>query len=181
VRPPRLLPRLGGAPWPQAWISSSAGTQPASSSAEMTGPPRFLGRSSWTCAVLFDPARAPVAWPMRRPECCRPVSLPGRPQKKQFFRGSFARPQPSLSTLRRRPYGLPTQDSLAAGGLPLPRRFRTCRISFERVPLCHVLSTSLPPSPGFAWRTMNILSPNCGHAFMLPSSSLSTVSLARVL
>jgi hypothetical protein len=47
----------------------------------------------------------------------------------------------------------PTQDSLPAGGQPLPGRILTCRVPFERFPLCQLLPTSLPPFPGLAWRT----------------------------
>jgi hypothetical protein len=47
----------------------------------------------------------------------------------------------------------PTQDSLPAGGQPLPGRTLTCRVPSERFPLCRLLPTSLPPFPGLAWRT----------------------------
>jgi hypothetical protein len=70
------------------------------------------------------------------------------------FRGSFTRPPTSLSTLRRRPCGIPTQDSLPAGGQPLPGRIWTCRVPSVRFQLCRRLSTSLPPSPGLPWRTV---------------------------
>jgi hypothetical protein len=69
------------------------------------------------------------------------------------FRGSITRLPASLSTLRRRPCGIPTQDSLPAGGQPLPGRIWTCRVPSERFQLCRRLSTSLPPSPGLPWRT----------------------------
>ena len=70
-----------------------------------------------------------------------------------------------LSRLHRTAFGLavyasqaplrdkPTQDSLPAGGQPLPGRIHTCRVPYERFPLCWLLPTSLPPFPGFAWRT----------------------------
>ncbi len=47
----------------------------------------------------------------------------------------------------------PTQDSLPAGGQPLPGRAFTCRVPSEKFPLCRRLSTSLPPLPGLPWRT----------------------------
>ena len=75
--------------------------------------------------------------------------------RKAAFRGSFARPSASLSTLRRRPYGIGPRKtrfrlvaSLCRVGL------HTCRVPSERFPLCRLTPTSLPPFPGFAWRTM---------------------------
>jgi hypothetical protein len=85
VRPPRSLPRLGDAPWPRTWISWSAGTQPASSWAEMTGPPRFLGRSSWTYAVLFDPGRARCVRPIRRESAVAPKGNKDDPGETSSF------------------------------------------------------------------------------------------------
>jgi len=69
------------------------------------------------------------------------------------FRGSITRPVRSLSTLRSFPSRLPgrtdTQDSLPAGGQPLPHGLAPAWVPGE----VSASSTSLPPHPGFAWRT----------------------------
>lgn len=69
-------------------------------------------------------------------EVLSPLDITGTTPTTRSFRGSIARPSASLSTLRRRPRGSSTQDSLPAGGQPLPGRVYTCRVPSERFPLC---------------------------------------------
>ena len=124
--PPHFALAAGGRPPRQARIFGQPGPSPAVTSAEMMGSPRFLEEPLWTYAVLSDPGRAPCA----RPSGAGVLSprLPRRTTpSQQAFRGSITRPSPSLSTLRRRPYATSTQDSLPAGGQPLPGRIWTCR------------------------------------------------------
>ncbi len=65
-------------------------------------------------------------------------------------RGSIAWPSRSLSTLRGSGRPRTTQDSLPAGGQPLPHRTLTCWVHYGRFP--RIPTSSLPPPPGFAWR-----------------------------
>jgi hypothetical protein len=69
------------------------------------------------------------------------------------FRGSIARPSASLSTLRRRPYGIGPRKTRFRLVASLCRAGFTCRVPYKRFPLCRLTSTSLPPFPGLAWRT----------------------------
>jgi hypothetical protein len=71
------------------------------------------------------------------------------------FRGSISRHAHSLSTLRRTRSPAPTQDSLPAGGQPVPGRALTCWAHFGRF---QVSLHCLPPSPGLTWRTTNSVS-----------------------
>src|SRR5829696_3423211 len=70
------------------------------------------------------------------------------------FRGSIARPSASLSTLRRRPYGIGPRKTRFRLVASLCRAGFTCRVPYERFPLCRLTSTSLPPFPGLTWRTV---------------------------
>lgn len=66
------------------------------------------------------------------------------------FRGSITRPTDSLSTLRNGSYLHATQDSLPAGGQPLPGRIPTYRVSNSRF---QIRLHRIPPSRlGFARR-----------------------------
>lgn len=55
---------------PGSWVSRDP--TPALSSAETTGPPRFLEGPSWTYAVLSDPGRTPRARPLRHGSAVAP-------------------------------------------------------------------------------------------------------------
>jgi hypothetical protein len=57
------------------------------------------------------------------------------------------------STLRSAGCPRPTQDSLPAGGQPLPCRTFTCWAHNRRFP--RMAMSSLPPSPSFAWRNVS--------------------------
>jgi hypothetical protein len=85
--------------------------------------------------------------------CCLPQFQRRRLPPRSRFRGSITRPVRSLSTLRSFPSRLPgrtaTQDSLPAGGQPLPHGL--CARLGPWWAFC--FSTSLSPHPGFAWRT----------------------------
>ena len=83
-----------------------------------------------------------------------PLHVQGRrPQK--VISELFAQPTISLSTLH--PFGYPRGARLASGWRPpLARRDSYPQGPFGRFPRlrCHPgLTSSLPPSPGFAWRT----------------------------
>ena len=70
-------------------------------------------------ALLFDPGGMDMPGPgdmSMRPSVIYTTSAPAR----LTFRGSITRPARSLSTLRRSRLPVPTQDSLPAGGQPLP-------------------------------------------------------------
>lgn len=131
MHPPYSLLRLVGAPWPQAWIFGQPGPSPARSSAEMAGSPRFLG----------DPRG-------RMPCSLTPVGLPTPGQYSAGVLSPLCRYQDDpnvayLSRLLRTAFGLavyasqaplrdpPTQDSLPAGGQPLPGRASTCRVPMK--------------------------------------------------
>ena len=118
--------------------------------AETTGPPRFLGiprarmpRSRTPvesrCQALSDTSMLPSA------VVTASASTPSN------FRGSITQPARSLCTLRGAGYPLTTQHSVPAGGQPLPGGAVYPPGCSEDFRACH-LSTSLPSSPGFAWR-----------------------------
>jgi hypothetical protein len=81
-------------------------------------------RDPWAYAVLGDPGRA-LAPGHCGARVLSPTDTTGTTSTNSAFRGSITRPRPSLSTLRSRPCGTPTQDSLPAGGQPLPGGIRT--------------------------------------------------------
>ena len=94
------------------------------------------------------------ARPSSAPQCCLPRSARRRRLPQLLpFRGSITQPTSSLSTPRARLSPLTTQDSLPAGGQPLPGGSAYPLGLAKRFPRCHPRSTSLPPSPGFTWRT----------------------------
>ena len=79
------------------------------------------------------------------------------------FRGSLTQPSHLLSTLRSRRYRTTTQDSLPAGGQPLPGGIRTRRVPFRRFQVSvDCMSTSsfllLQALPG-----ARCLAPHRGH------------------
>ena len=80
--------------------------------------------------------------------CCRRSMRGRRHPQIATFRGSITRPSHSLSTLRSACCQDTTQDSLLAGGQPLPGGIRTRWVTFDRFQ-----TNGLPPFPGFAWRT----------------------------
>jgi len=77
----------------------------------------------------------------------------GRRRLHCVFRSSHARPTHSLSTLRSRGYPRSTQDSLPAGGHPCRAGFPPAGSVKEVSVPTFSFRSSLPPPPGFAWRT----------------------------
>jgi hypothetical protein len=129
------------------------------SSAEMTGPPRFLEGPQWTYAVLFDPGRADAPGP-----CGAPMLSPLHHTRTTSAKFSLSRLDHTASAL-----------AVYASQAPLrcrPRktRFRLvanlCRAGLvtRQIPSRKVSDSAdlrlhrLPPSPGFAWRTRRLSS-----------------------
>ena len=87
---------------------------------ETTGPPRFLRDPMPACPALRP------RWDLHARPFIRRVGAAFRPGEcigshdKSLFRGSITRPTDSLSTLRSTGLPATTQDSLPAGGQPLP-------------------------------------------------------------
>lgn len=109
------------------------------------------GQPSRSFAMLEDPGRT-----LLRMAVAQPGAAPASPNTKaptfQTFRGSFTQLQSSLPTLR--DPGCPrsvTQDSLLAGGQPLPDGIRTRRVALRSFNdrLHHFLSSqALPGATG---------------------------------
>ena len=152
--PPRFAPAAWGAP-PGRRPGSLVSRDPHRLlQTERAGSPRFLGEPRWPYAVLSDPGRAPRARPIQRRSAVAPLALPGQPRRHVPF--------VALS------HGLRPRCLRFAGALtgyhPRKTRFRlvaslcragfTCRVPYERFPLCRLTSTSLPPFPGLTWRTV---------------------------
>ncbi len=101
-------------------------------------------------SVHVPPSLTPVrlgARPFSAPRCCLPLTSRRRLLTSRLFRGSITRPAHSLSKLRSPGHPGTTQDSLPAGGLLYRAGFAPAG-PFVRFP-----PPSLPPHPGFAWRT----------------------------
>ena len=88
-------------------------------SVEMTGPPRFLGDPHPYMPCSSTPAGSPRQ-ALAAIRCCLPPIEQRRHPRLSQFRGSITRPAHSLSTLRSMGCPNATQDSLPAGGQPLP-------------------------------------------------------------
>jgi hypothetical protein len=100
-------------------------------------------------AVFFDPGETDSARPLRRVGAA-PVSMQAKGSRGYCSRGSIARPEHWLSTLRR--VGLPTatQDSLPAAGQALPGGIGYPQSSNERFPRC--IRYIFSPFPKLSWR-----------------------------
>ena len=133
-------------------------SDPGPTSSPSLGDDLRFGESLFPAAFACDSSPLPVPQSVldrlsRRPaalRCCPRSIEPRRLLTTSFcFRGSITWPQHSLSTLRSSRHRDTTQDSLPAGGQPLPRG----PLPAHRVPReVSASSTSLPPHPGFAWR-----------------------------
>src|SRR5438552_508674 len=102
-------------------------------------------------AVFFDPGETDSARPLRRVGVA-PVSMQAKGSRGYCSRGSIARPEHWLSTLRRMGHPTTTQDSLPAAGQALPGGIGYPQGSSERFP--GVVVTSFPLSQVFlaqAW------------------------------
>ena len=149
VPPPPVVrsQKEAGAHLPQAWAFHRMPTGHLSWSRQ--GLPGSWATLLCACPAL-RPRRDPKAWP-----CFGSGVLPSATITASAlatilrFRGSITRPTHLLSTLRSPGYPGTTQDSLPAGAL-------LCRAGFEPAGLLSEVSasTSLPPRPGFSWRTM---------------------------
>ena len=111
-------------------------------SAETMGSPRFLGVPWYGYAVVHVPGRAPAPG-QYGVGVLSPLGTTATTSATRTFRGSIPRPSHSLSTLRSARCRDTTQDSLPAGGQPLPGGIRTRRAPFRRFQVSvDVLSTS---------------------------------------
>ena len=131
-------------------LGCSTGCPSRLSRAETTRSPRFLGSPHGCMPRSSTPASS------SRPASCgvsiRPsVFLTTSALARIVSRGSITRPAPSLCTLRRADHSATTQHSVPAGGQPLPGGSGYPLGSIERFQ--RRSTTSLPPSPGFTWRT----------------------------
>ena len=117
----RLVRSVTGAARPDSARVNWSRGQPLAprSSVETTGSPRFLGNPLCTCPG-HGPRRDFGAWPFAAPPCCLPRPQLRRLPRKIPFGARSTRPAHSLSTLRSAGRPDATQDSLPAGGQPLP-------------------------------------------------------------
>ena len=111
---------------------------------EMFGPPRFLSDPSVPMPCSWTPA-GPRRLALRRLDAV-PVDRTSRTPTYMRFRGSLARPQDSLSTLRSVSCLTATQDSLPVAGCALPGGIRPAGFGLKG--FCFLL----PPFPGLPWR-----------------------------
>jgi hypothetical protein len=93
-----------------------------SSSAEMAGSPRFLGEPPWPYAALSDPGRASRARPLRRRSTAAPCHYRDSPDDTYLSRLHHAAFGLAVYASQAPLRDQPTQDSLPAGGQPLPGR-----------------------------------------------------------
>lgn len=127
----------------RAW-SLFSGAPARRISMETSSSPRFLGDPRVCLPCSSTPAR-PRRLAIAAPRCCPRSILRRRPRQVPHFRSSITQLSHSLSTLRSPGHPDTTQDSLPAGGYPLPDGIRTPIGS-----LCEVstMSTSIAsPSP----------------------------------
>jgi hypothetical protein len=124
---------------------------------ETTGPPKFLGNPDCFCARFFD-SGGTACPPCHDGAAARPPLRERRRLPHWDFRSSIARPQSSLSTLRRVGYPTTTQDSLPGVGQTLLSRLGYPQGFIERflsvlIPLsqaslaqspCMLISSHLP-------------------------------------
>jgi hypothetical protein len=128
--------------------------------------PRFLGDPSAACRTL-RPRRRPAPG-LTVPGCCLPRSERRRLPGQVFFRGSIARPTPSLSTLRARSRLRPRKTRFRLDATPSPGGLIPQGPSTR----FHQPSMTAPPRPGFAWRTRGITrlvqTSRCSRASSVP-------------
>ena len=132
---------------PRAWLRFA---RCSALRVEVARSPRFLSRPR-VRALLSRPRWSLRAHDPRAPRCCLPPSTRRRPPRLASFRGSITRPARSLSTLRSRPHGSSTQDSLPSDDQSLTGGLSSRRTRSEVSSMGHRLIAS--PSPGFSWRT----------------------------
>ena len=148
------LPAAASAPPPG--LGCSTGCPSRLSCAETTRSPRFLGSPPVCMPRSLTPAsssRPAVLGVSTRPSIFLTMSaLAGT-----ISRGSITRPAHSLCTLRRADRSATTQHAVPAGGQPLPGGLEYPLGSIER--FLRFRLTSLPPFPGFAWRTRKLQLP----------------------
>jgi hypothetical protein len=140
---PRSLPRLGVPPGPRTWIFGQPGPSPASSSAEMAGPPRFLEGPLSVCRAL-RPRPGPRARPLRRSGAAAPLCDENSPSKNSSFEAPSRGLRPRCLRFAGALAVPPTQDSLLAGGRPLPGGALTRWIPYGRFPASVGLCLHLP-------------------------------------
>jgi hypothetical protein len=112
---------------------------------ESSGSPRFLGKPPCALASLSDPGRAPRARPVSAQEVLPPPPERRRPCRLVISRLNLAALALAVYALQR---GSPrtTQDSLPAGGQPLPSRVPTCRVRSRRFRCLHRFAYISPSS-----------------------------------
>ena len=112
------------------------------------------GGPSITCPASTTPVDPPMPGLYSTRDVAFPLHVQGRRPRKVISE-LFTQPMVSLSTLH--PFGCPRGARLAPGWRPpLAGRDFNPQGPFGRFPRlrCHLrLTSSLPPSPGFAWRT----------------------------
>ena len=136
---------------PRAW-AVQPGVPPGSLARRRSGLP-----GSWGAPHVCMPRSSTPASSSRPASCgvsIRPsVFLTTSALAGIISRGSITRPAHSLCTLRSADHSATTQHSVPAGGQPLPGGTGYPLGLHRKV--SEIALTSLPPFPGFAWRTRN--------------------------
>ena len=162
-----FAPAVCGRPRPRAWIFGQPEPTRRCSSAEMERPPRFLEGPSGRMPCSSTPAE-PSDQAIAAFGCCRPSCERERPRQSMTFEAHSHGLRPRCLRFADALAVPPTQDSLPAGGQPLPGGN-----SNPPGPIWKVSGSvdlrlhPLPPSPGFAWRTHSFIGragPRCGWA-----------------
>jgi len=117
---------------------------------EDAGSPRFLGDPDAYALRSSTPAGL-QRQALSAPPCGLPFRKRRRPPQSSSYRGSITQLARSLCTLRSTGHPDTTQHSVPAGGQPLPGRIGYLPGRYERFLLAS--TSTLPPLPGFAWRT----------------------------
>jgi hypothetical protein len=152
VRPLTSLRRRGGRPSAASLDLWSAGTLTGACRRRSQDLPGSWGNPSGRMPCSLTPVGLLAPGPYSA-GVLSPLTNTRTTPTTRAFRGSIARPSASLSTLRRRPYGIGPRKTRFRLVASLCRAGFTCRVPYERFPLCRLTSTSLPPFPGLAWRT----------------------------